>query len=132
MNLLLDTHAVIWFITEDEQLSYSLKAAVNNPDNTCFVSIASHWEISIKHSLGKLELKTSLAKIFQLIDQSGITLLPITPTHVLASSTLSFFHRDPFDRLIIAQAMSEGFTLMSKDQVFKEYPINLIWNDSVN
>lgn len=132
MSILLDTHTVIWFITDDEQLPKSLKGAIKNPDNECFVSIASHWEMSIKHSLGKLELKTSLAKIFQLIDQSGISLLPITPTHVLTSSTLPFLHRDPFDRLIIAQAMSEGFTLMSKDQVFKEYPINLIWNDSVN
>ena len=132
MNLLLDTHAVIWFITQDGQLPDSLKQAITDPGTNWFVSIASHWEMGIKHSLGKLDLETSLGKIFQLIDQSGLTLLPVTPTHILASSTLPFFHRDPFDRLIIAQAMSEGFTIVSRDQAFKEYAIDLLWNDSVN
>ncbi|MEK6480577.1 type II toxin-antitoxin system VapC family toxin [Catalinimonas sp. 4WD22] len=127
MNLLVDTHAVIWFITEDDQLPINVKKLIEDATNTCFVSIASLWEMGIKYSLGKLDLKADLKRIFELIDQSGLTILPITPTHILTNSSLNFHHRDPFDRLIIAQAKSEGLTLISKDDEFKDYNINLIW-----
>ena len=127
MNLLLDTHAVIWFITEDDQLPINIKESIEDAANTCFVSIASLWEMGIKYSLGKLDLKADLKNIFELIDQSGLTILPITPTHILANTTLDFHHRDPFDRLIIAQAKSEALTLISKDGEFKDYDIKLLW-----
>jgi len=128
MNLLIDTHALIWFITEDDQLPIKVKELIEDATNTCFVSIASLWEIGIKYSLGKLDLKADLKKIFELIEQSGLTLLPITTTHILTNTALDFHHRDPFDRLIIAQTKSEGLTLISKDGVFKDYNINLIWH----
>ncbi|RDV14294.1 type II toxin-antitoxin system VapC family toxin [Pontibacter diazotrophicus] len=127
MNLLLDTHAVIWFITEDEHLPASVKELIEDTAHTCFVSIASLWEMGIKHSLGKLDLKAELKEIFELIEQSGLTLLPITTAHILANTALDFHHRDPFDRLIIAQAKTEGLTLVSKDDVFVNYSIALIW-----
>jgi len=113
MNLLLDTHAVIWFITEDDQLPVEIKELIEDTTNTCLVSIASLWEMGIKYALGKLDVKADLKKIFELIVQSGLTILPITITHILTNTTLSFHHRDPFDRLIIAQAKSEGLTRRS-------------------
>jgi PIN domain nuclease of toxin-antitoxin system len=129
MKLLIDTHVAIWFITEDKQLPKKVKTLIEDSTNECFVSIASLWEMGIKYSLGKLDLKADLKKIFELIDQSGLTLMPITTTHILTNSVLDFHHRDPFDRLIIAQAKSEGFTLVSKDEMFKDYNINWIWNE---
>lgn len=127
MNLLVDTHAVIWFITEDGQLPDQVKELIEDTSNTCFVSIASLWEMGIKYSLDKLDLKADLKKIFELIDQSGFTILPITTTHILTNSALEFHHRDPFDRLMIAQAKSEGLTIVSRDGEFEDYNINLIW-----
>ena len=127
MNLLLDTHTTIWFITEDKTLPAHLKELIEDGANTCFVSIASFWEMGIKHSLGKLDLKVDLRRIFELIDQSGLTVLPITTNHILTNTTLEFHHRDPFDRLMIAQAKSEGLTVVSRDGVFKDYNIELIW-----
>jgi len=82
--------------------------------------------MGIKHSLGKLKLKTELKKIFELFSDSGFILLPITPEHILTNASLPFHHRDPFDRLIIAQAKREGFSLISKDREFDNYDINLI------
>ena len=102
MNLLLDTHTTIWFITEDKILPINVKTLIEDITNTCFVSIASLWEMGIKHSLGKLDLKVDFMRIFELIDQSGLTILPITTNHILTNTTLEFHHRDPFDRLIIA------------------------------
>lgn len=127
MNLLLDTHAVIWFITEDEQLPRKSKLLIEDKGNACFVSIASLWEMGIKHSLGKLDLKEDIQIIFDLIDQSELILLPITTTHILTSTFLPFQHRDPFDRLLIAQAKTEGLTIIIKDNAFKHYEASLIW-----
>jgi len=129
MNVLLDTHAVIWFITEDNHLPIRTKGLIEDTTNTCFVSIASLWELGIKHSLGKLELITDIKKLFELIEQSGLTILPITASHILANTILPFHHRDPFDRLIIAQAKSEGLKLISKDRQLNVYEIDMIWNE---
>ena len=90
MKLLLDTHAVIWFITEDDQLPEKSKNLIQDPNNVCMISIASLWEMGIKYSLGKLDLKADLKKIFDIVDESGITLLPINPAHILTCSVLEF------------------------------------------
>ena len=95
MNFLLDTHTAIWFITDDDELPINIKEKIENPSNLCFVSIASMWELAIKYSLGKLNLKVDLKKIFELIDQSGLVTLPITPKHILTNVSLEFYHRDP-------------------------------------
>jgi len=123
MNLLIDTHALIRVITEDDQLPSKVKELIEDTTNTCSVSIASLWEIGIKYSLGKLDLKADLKKIFEVIEQSGLTLLPVTTTHILTNTALDFHHRGPFDRLIIAQTKSKGLRLISKDCVFKDYNI---------
>lgn len=130
MNLILDTHTAIWFITDDDKLPPFSKQTIQDTQNTCYVSIATFWEMGIKYSLGKLELNAGLNKIFELFFESGLLLLPITPDHILTNTTLPFHHRDPFDRLIIAQAKREGFTIISKDQEFKKYKINLVWREN--
>ena len=128
MNLLLDTHTAIWFVTDSNQLLKSTKQLIENPENHCFISIATLWEMGIKYSLGKLKLKAELNKIFELFFESGLILMPITPDHILTNASLPFKHRDPFDRLIIAQAKREGFTIISKDRELENYDINLIWD----
>lgn len=127
MNFLLDTHTAIWFITDDDELPINIKEKIENSSNLCFVSIASMWELGIKYSLGKLKLNVDLKKIFELIDQSGLVILPIMPKHILTNVSLNFYHRDPFDRIIVAQAKSDDLTLLSKDQAFKHYDIDLFW-----
>ena len=128
MTLILDTHTAIWFVTDHDRLPVVLKEMIENPENYCYVSIASFWEMSIKYSLGKLKLKAELKRIFELFFESGLKVLPITPEHVLTNASLDFFHRDPFDRLIIAQAKREGYSIISKDEEFANYSVNVIWN----
>lgn len=126
MKLILDTHIAIWFITDDEKLGPETKALIEDADNVIFLSLVSLWEIGIKYSLGKLELKTDLNCLFELFSESGFRFLPIMPEHILTNATLSFHHKDPFDRLIIAQAKREGYSLISADELFERYQINLI------
>ncbi|NGP88329.1 type II toxin-antitoxin system VapC family toxin [Fodinibius halophilus] len=128
MDVIVDTHAAIWFITDNKQLPESSKKIIEEPKNNCYVSIATLWEMGIKYSLGKLKLKAELKRIFELFFESGFLLLPITPDHILTNASLAFHHRDPFDRLIIAQAKREGYALISKDAEFDKYDVNLIWN----
>jgi len=127
MNILLDTHALIWFITEDSKLPLASKKLIEDPKNSCFVSIATYWEMSIKYSLDRLNLKDSLERIFEIIEESGFELLPITSSHILTVSKLAFHHRDPFDRMIIGQAINEGMKIMSKDAQFESYSSETIW-----
>lgn len=127
MNILLDTHAVIWFITEDSKLPSASQKMIEDPKNNCFVSVATHWEMSIKYSLDRLNLQHSLESIFDIIAESGFEILPITSSHILTVSTLPFHHRDPFDRMIIGQAIHEGMKIMSKDAQFAHYTSELIW-----
>ncbi|PWS33667.1 type II toxin-antitoxin system VapC family toxin [Pedobacter paludis] len=126
MNLLLDTHIVIWFITSDKNLSKTIKTQIEDPENKCFISIASYWELSIKYSLGRIDLNAALEKIFDIIEESGFEILPITLTHILKLQQLEHIHNDPFDRIIIAQATVEKLTLVSKDAYFPSYQIRLI------
>ena len=129
MDILHDTHAAIWFITDDEKLPSVSKSLIENDDNTCYVSIATLWEMGIKYSLGKLELKAELNRIFELFVESGLLILPITPEHILTNTALTFHHHDPFDRLIIAQAKREGLTVVTIDNLFQQYGLNIIWDE---
>jgi PIN domain nuclease of toxin-antitoxin system len=127
MDILLDTHALIWFITDDSKLPVKSKQIIENSQNTCYISIATFWEIGIKISLGRLNLNTDLKTIFEIIENTGFEVLPITLNHILKGAGLEFFHQDPFDRIIIAQAIFENFTIISKDQYFNKYPVTLFW-----
>lgn len=128
MRVLLDTHSVLWLITEDPSLPERARSIAKATSNACFVSAASLWEISIKHSIGKLHLKTGLDHIFLLIRQTGFEVLPITERHMLESAKLPFHHRDPFDRMLVAQAACEDLTVMTKDPQFFAYGTAVVWS----
>lgn len=127
MNNLLDTHTLIWFLNGDNSLSKKARRNIESESATNFISIASLWEIAIKISLGKLELLTEFSSVFEQIRKNGVQVLPITFEDTLILSTLPFYHRDPFDRLIICQSITNRFTIISKDKYFEEYKVNLIW-----
>jgi len=127
MNLLVDTHALIWFITDNNKLPINTKKFIESKDNDCYVSIATFWEIGIKNSIGRLDLNSDLQKIFQIIEESGFDILPITTNHILQNADLELYHQDPFDRIIIAQAIVEKMTIITKDTQFKNYNIPIVW-----
>jgi len=127
MNFLLDTHTFIWFINGDRSLPDKSVRQIKNIENQCFLSIASGWEIAIKMKLGKLQLSSDFDKITDICLQNEIELLPITFEHILENNKLDFHHRDPFDRLIIAQAIVEKLTILTKDENFKLYKVKCAW-----
>ena len=127
MKLLLDTHTFLWWDNEPGKLPRNVYALCQDPGNELLLSLVSIWEIQIKAQLGKLQLRTGLAKIITEQQQNGVTLLPITLPHVLALQHLPVHHRDPFDRLLITQAQSEGASLLSKDGEFSDYAVSVVW-----
>lgn len=127
MNSLLDTHAFIWFIEGDIQLSEKARNYIEKNDAINFISIASLWEIAIKVSLVKLELKTNFSNISELILNNGFQILPITIEDTITVTKLPFHHRDPFDRVLISQSLTKKLPLISKDTICGEYGITLIW-----
>jgi PIN domain nuclease of toxin-antitoxin system len=128
MNYLLDTHTLLWIITDDKQLSRKVKKLFLDEKNEIFISMASLWEIAVKVSLGRLELGQSLSDFyFKHIIGNKIRLLDIKLEHLEVLETLEFHHRDPFDRLIVCQAIIEKIPVFSNDRVFSRYPVNRIW-----
>jgi PIN domain nuclease of toxin-antitoxin system len=127
MDLLLDTHSLIWFLNGDEKLSIKAKNAIEDPNNSKIVSIASIWEIAIKISLDKFRFKKGLKHFLNMIEDNGFEILPITFEHALIVSTLEFIHRDPFDRLLIAQCLNDKLFIVTKDNNIKRYNIKTIW-----
>jgi PIN domain nuclease of toxin-antitoxin system len=126
MRLLIDTHILIWFLEGNKLLSKPRRQIVVNPQNDVFVSIASLWEAAIKISIGKLTLANPLAEVIKQITIENIEILPIAPEHTLQVSALRFHHRDPFDRIIIAQAQVENLPIMSDDGEFSNYAIRIL------
>lgn len=127
MQLLLDTHAFIWFISGDQALPQRALNAIKDTDNKCYISIASIWEIAIKFSLKKLELKSDFDNIIDFLAANDIEILPINFQHLQKVTALEFHHRDPFDRLIIAQGLVENLTIITKDEHFPSYTDRLLW-----
>ena len=128
MKLLLDTHAFLWLAHGNPSLSAVAKAAIADPNNDLYLSVASVWELAIKVSYGKLVLSDPLGVLIDrwlILEQ--IQLLEIRKPHALIVTTLPLHHRDPFDRILIVQAISEQFTLVSADSQFGAYPIPLLW-----
>ena len=123
MHLLLDTHTLIWWLTNDSTLSIKAKEAIANPHNLVFVSAASAWEIAIKKSLGKLQAPDDLATQ---IEQKRFTPLAISIHHALAVEKLPYHHQDPFERILIAQAISEQVIIITRDRKFDAYDVALI------
>lgn len=123
MKLLLDTHTLIWWLTNETTLSQKAKDAITNPDNLVFVSAASAWEIAIKKTIGKLKTPDDL---LEQIEKKDFQPLPIEIYQTLTVKKLPLHHSDPFDRILIAQAVCEDLTIVTRDRKFSAYSISLI------
>ncbi len=127
MDILLDTHALVWFLNGDKKLSRIVKDSIENPDNLKFISIASIWEIAIKISLNKFGFPKGFEDFLRLVDDNGFEILPISFEHALTVSSLEFIHKDPFDRLIVAQGICEDLTIATKDNFVEQYKVRILW-----
>jgi PIN domain nuclease of toxin-antitoxin system len=128
MKTLLDTHALLWLITGDKRLSETARKIFLDQENRLFFSIAGFWEICIKMSLGKLSLKSQWVEtIRDEMKANTIQWLPVETMHCTELTKLPFYHRDPFDRMLIAQAMVENMQLLSRDSRLSDYEIKRIW-----
>jgi PIN domain nuclease of toxin-antitoxin system len=128
MNLLLDTQALLWFVLDDSRLSEKARESIIAADAQVFVSPATLWEIAIKISLGKYALPMPFVAFWdaQLLTNDFV-LLPISVSHTARITDLPYHHRDPFDRLIIAQSLVEKFPIVSSDELFARYGVERIW-----
>jgi len=128
MTLLLDTHTFLWFVLDDAQLSRQARTLIEDPANDVVVSPASYWEIAIKVRLGKLDLRSSYDDFMQRgILGNDFAILPIEPRHTSLLTTLPMHHRDPFDRLLVAQATVENFAIVSADEALDAYGVRRLW-----
>lgn len=128
MKLLLDTHAFLWFVTNDPQLSATAPALIVDPSNQLFISPASYWEVAIKVSIGKNPMTVPFETFFTTaITAYAITVLPVEVCHAAVVSTLPMHHKDPFDRMIVAQALVMGLAIVSIDPLLDPYGINRLW-----
>lgn len=128
MKLLLDTHAILWFTQDSPEMPEALKAQIESANCTTFVSIASIWEIAIKVSLGKLQLSAPIDTFVPaLFQRNGFRLLPIQIEHTLKVATLPYHHKDPFDRILIAQSLVEATQIASADVLFDSYGVDRHW-----
>lgn len=126
-DYLLDTHALIWFFEENTQLTRLADATIRDYQNNVYFSAASLWEIAIKLNIGKLELDASVDELAVFCSQNRIDILPVSVKHSAAYVGLPLLHRDPFDRIVIAQAIVHNFTIITKDPNFKPYNVPLLW-----
>ena len=128
MKILLDTHTILWFVEDVGRMSEAVKVMIENEENEKFVSLASAWEIAIKVGLGKLSLNTSIEVFFaDLLRRNGFSLLPISLPQALSVRSLPLHHRDPFDRLLIAQSLMEGMPIVSADLALDAYGVSRLW-----
>ncbi len=128
MRLLLDTHTLLWFYLGDSQLSRPAQDSIIDPNNIKLISPASYWEIAIKLSIQKYTLQVSYDDFIQeAVFDNGFEILPIEPRHTAALISLTFHHKDPFDRMLIAQATVEGIPIVSVDSKFDPYRITRLW-----
>lgn len=128
MKLLLDTHALLWFLEGSDRLSSKARTAIEDLGNTRLFSIAGAWEMAIKVSLAKLNLTAPFEQLIPAqLDANAIQLLPVLPRHVAALIPLPFHHRDPFDRMLVAQAIVEDAVLVSADPMLDAYEVQRLW-----
>jgi PIN domain nuclease of toxin-antitoxin system len=128
LSYLLDTHTFLWAITESPELSAEVIAILENSENQLFLSVASLWEIAIKLSIGKLRLTFPFDELPRKLAKASVQVIDIKFDHLRIVSSLPLVHRDPFDRLIVAQALSENLILLTKDELMKSYSVQTFWN----
>jgi PIN domain nuclease of toxin-antitoxin system len=127
-KLLLDTHVFLWWVYDSPDLSKNARMTISDKDNDCYLSVASCWEMAIKSSLGKLKLTRPVQNfISDQLKDNDFTLLNIELHHVAKVEKLPYHHRDPFDRLLIAQALTENLSLVAADRAFWAYGIKPVW-----
>lgn len=128
MRLLLDTHAFLWWVADVPDLSGKARRTMAAARNECYVSVASCWEIAIKCSLGKLTIAGTLERFLpEQLSTNGFRELPIEVRHAARVARLPFHHRDPFDRLLVAQALEEELSIVSADPIFQRYGVKRVW-----
>ena len=127
MDILLDTHVALWFFEDDKRLSKSAAEVIYNLENMIYVSIVSPWELGIKLSIGKLKFDGGIDSFMDTIYKNEFALLGIDSKHIKAVTKLPFIHRDPFDRMLIAQAMVEEMVILTADENIQNYDIKTIW-----
>jgi len=128
MKLLIDSHALVWWMTADARLSATARQLMGSSQHQRFLSLASLWELSLKVAAGRLQgVGSTIGNLRQAAAAQSIVLLPIGYEHILRVETLPLYHADPFDRMLIAQAIEEGLTLLSADRAFSQYQVPVIW-----
>ncbi|MGH2572459.1 MAG: type II toxin-antitoxin system VapC family toxin [Actinomycetota bacterium] len=128
MKLLLDTHAFLWWVADDERLSGRARRAIADPGNEVSFSAVSAWEIVVKAGLGRLGLPESAERFVpEHLEANGFSVLPLHLRHALRVARLPEIHRDPFDRLLVAQALAERLALVSGDEQIRRYRVRLVW-----
>jgi PIN domain nuclease of toxin-antitoxin system len=128
MRALLDTHTLLWWVTNDSQLSQPVREIITNPENTIYFSVASSWEIIIKYNAGKLPLPEQAPQFIESsLKINRFESLSIELSHILQIHQLPDYHRDPFDRILVAQAQVENLLLLTIDHQIKRYPIQTFW-----
>jgi PIN domain nuclease of toxin-antitoxin system len=127
MNTLLDTHVVLWYLQGNSNLSLSVRSIIEQKQNVLYFSIASLWEIAIKQGLGKLQLQRPFRDLEPALTQLNIQILSITFTDTETYLSLLLHHRDPFDRILVTQAINRSLALVSRDALLDAYPIQRLW-----
>ncbi len=128
MKLLLDTHTFLWSVGDDPRLSATARQNISDPSNDLFVSIASLWEATVKITIGKMRVPgDSIDYLLPRATQTGVTTLPILSMHLQQLQKLPMLHRDPFDRILIAQSMVEKMVVVSVDSQLRQYPCKILW-----
>lgn len=128
MRLLLDTHAFLWFVLGDQRCSTTARTLIEDEANQKWLSPASHWEIAIKIGMGKYTLPVTFLEFMRrAVADNGFSILPIEPNHTALLTTMPHHHRDPFDRLMIAQATAEQMTVVGADKAWDAYSISRLW-----
>jgi PIN domain nuclease of toxin-antitoxin system len=129
MRILIDTQAFIWFVENDRQLPVKIKKELEVSGNSIIISVASLWEMAIKMSLDKLQISCDIEEMIDKVYSNGFEILPILPIHIIKLSKLEFIHRDPFDRIIISQSLSEDLQIVSSDKIFDDYGVRRKWTN---
>lgn len=127
MNYLPDTHVLLWALSGDSKLSEKASKVISDPSNRISISIVSFWEIAIKCSIHKLSLNYSIEEIFEEVEKLGWTVSPISQAAIVSLSALPFHHKDPFDRLILAEAIEKGESIITTDASFVQYQVSVVW-----
>ena len=127
VKALLDTHALLWWLQEHSSLSSKARRTIAAIENEVFVSIATAWEMAIKNRAGKLEISELLDGLEAKLVDEGMSVLPISLNHAVKAGGLPLHHKDPFDRMLVAQAQAENLSVISNDAIFEKYGVRRVW-----